>query len=57
MMPADLSILQLSLLALAAPVVVFNWGGFIVNLWKACRGSGGLVPTIYLVSAILTTAA
>ncbi|MCX6867624.1 MAG: hypothetical protein NTV46_15670 [Verrucomicrobia bacterium] len=32
MMPADLSILQLSLLALAAPVVVFNWGGFIVSL-------------------------
>ena len=57
MMPADLSILQLSLLALAAPVVVFNWGGFIVSLWKAWRGSGRMVPTIYLASAILTTAA
>ena len=57
MMPADLSMLQLSLLSLAAPVVVFNWGGFIVNLWKACRGSGRMVPTIYLASAILTTAA
>jgi hypothetical protein len=56
-MTSDLSILQLSLLALAAPVVVFNWGGFFVNLWKACRGSGRMVPTIYLASAILMTAA
>jgi len=57
MMPADLSILQLSLLALAAPVVVFNWGGFFVSLRNLCRGSGRMVPTIYLASAILTTAA
>ena len=33
MMTSDLSILQLALLSLAAPVVVFNWGGFIVSLW------------------------
>ena len=33
-MTADLSILQLSLLSLAAPVVVFNWDGFFVSLWN-----------------------
>ena len=56
-MTADLSILQLALLSLAAPVVVFNWGGFIVSLRNLCRGSGRMVPTIYLASALLTTAA
>ena len=56
-MTADLSILQFALLSLATLVVAFNWGGYIVNLRNAYRGSGVMVPTLYLASAILTTIA
>ena len=45
------------LLSLATMILVFNWGGFLVSLRNAYRRSGGMVPTIYLASAFLTTAA